>query len=339
MRLHFILLLLSLTAGLFGQSAWAQVVAPSQGGEVGVVYTTATTMELSFGTTGTGQGRVVAMAEAPGGMPVLLTAVNNQFYTAATCYGQGSPLGKGYAVYNGTGHAVVVSGLKPNTFYYVTNAEYNADANTIAYNTNGVSMSTATRLAATPLPVELTAFTGTLNGQNLATLHWATASERNAAYFALERSTNGVTFAEVGRVAASGNTTRSLNYQWSDHQRLACLTYYRLRQVDTDGKIQYSGVVALTPSSSALTNQSLQVYPNPSAGHEVQLLLQGHDGEALELRLTDALGRLIVKQNIFPISNQYITPLALPQNVAIGNYILTVGGSNSSTQKRITISN
>jgi hypothetical protein len=336
MRLHFIQLLLSLTAILFGRSAWAQVVAPSQGGEVGVVYTTATTMELIFGTTGTGQGRVVAMAEAPGGMPVLLTAINNQFYTAAACYGQGSPLGKGYAVYNGTGHSVVVSGLKPNTFYYVTNAEYNAASNIIAYNTDGVSMSTATRSAATPLPVELTSFTGTIQAPNLATLRWATASERNAAYFALERSADGVTFAEVGQVAARGTTTRMSSYQWSDPQRLTRLMYYRLRQVDTDGKFQYSGTVALTPS--ALANQSLQIYPNPSAGQEVQLLLQGYDGETVELRLTDALGRLVFTRTLALVGDQCLAPLATSSSLVAGSYLLTLAGRASSIQKRITIS-
>lgn len=336
MRLHFIALLLVLATGLFGRSAWAQVIAPSQGGEVGVVHTTATTMELSFGTTGTGQGRVVAIAEAPRGMPVALTAVNGQFYTAATCYGQGSPIGKGYVVYNGTGHSVVVSGLNPNTFYYVTNAEYNTDSNTIAYNTAGVSMSTATRSAATPLPVELTAFTGTVDAHNLATLRWATASERAAAYFALERSADGVTFAEVGRVAAGGTSTRALGYQYPDPQRLNSLTYYRLRQVDTDGKAQYSSVVTLTPS--VLTAQSLQVYPNPSAGQEVQLLLQGYDGETVDVRLTDAVGRLVFTRNISLVGNQYLTPLAAPQNLAAGSYILTLGGRANSIQKRITIS-
>jgi hypothetical protein len=339
MRLHFLVLLLSLTAGLSGRSAWAQVVAPSQGGEVDIIRTTATTMELSFGTTGNGQGRVVAIAEAPGGMPVALTAVDGQFYTAATSYGQGSPLGKGYVVYNGTDNSVVISGLKPDTYYYATNAEYNTDSNIIAYNTNGTSTSTATtRLSAVaPLPVELTAFTGTVDAHNLATLHWATASERNAAYFALERSADGVTFAEVGRVAASGTTTSTLTYQWSDPQRLTLLTYYRLRQVDTNGKAQYSVVVALAPST--LISQSLQVYPNPSAGHEVQLLLQGYDGETVELHLSDALGRVIVTQKLLPVGNQYLAPLTIPQNLAAGSYILTTGGSVNSIRKRITISN
>jgi hypothetical protein len=293
-------------------------------------------MELSFGTTGTGQGRVVAIAEAPGGMPVALTAVNGQFYTAATRYGQGSPLGKGYVVYNGTGHSVVVSGLNPSTFYYVTNAEYNTDPNTIAYNTNGISMSTVTRSGAIPLPVELTAFTGTVDAHNLSTLHWATASERNAAYFALERSTNGSSFTEVGRVAANGTATRTSNYQWSDPKCLISLTYYRLRQVDTDGKVQYSSVVTLAPS--ALASQSLQVYPNPSAGQEVQLLLQGCKGETIELRLTDTLGRLVSAQTLSLVGDQYLAPLAIPQNLVAGSYILTLRGGAGSIRKSITIS-
>lgn len=335
MRSRFLLLLCILAVGLFGRSACAQLVAPSQGGEVGIVYATATTMELSFGTTGTGQGRVVAIAEAPGGIPVPLTAVDGQFYTGATSYGQGSPLGSGYAVYNGAGHSVVVSGLTPNTFYYVTNAEYNADSHSIAYNTDGVSMSTATR-AATPLPVELTSFSGTIDAQNQATLRWTTASERNAAYFALERSADGITFAEVGRVAAGGTTTRTLSYQWADPKRLAFLTYYRLRQVDTDGKAQYSSAVALAPG---LPGQSAQVYPNPGAGHEMQLLLQGYDGEAVELRLTDTLGRLLLTKSLLLTENHYLTPLATSQNLATGSYILTIKGTNSSIQKRLTISN
>lgn len=343
MRLpHLLALLIGLAMALGSFRATAQVKAPSQGGGVGMIRVTDTTMELSFGTNGTGQGRVVAIAITESGAPVPLEATDGQFYTAATSYGKGSRLSEGYVVYNGTGNSVVVSGLKPNTFYYVTNAEYNTDSTTIAYNTNGNSMSTSTRLATdasadTPLPVELTAFTGTVDAYNLATLHWATASERNAAYFALERSADGVTFAEAGRVAASGTSTHTLSYQWPDPQRLTFLTYYRLRQVDNDGKIQYSSVVTLAPSVP--TARLLQVYPNPSEGHEVQLLLQGYDGEAIELDLTDALGRLILTQKLVSVGSQYLASLPLPQNLVVGSYILTLRGSSNPVQKRITISN
>ena len=341
MDLRSLFLLLGIAAGLPLHAARAQATEPSLGGGVGAIIVTATTMELSFGTSGTGQGRVVAIAVAgPGGMPVPLAATNGQFYTAAPAYGQGSALGQGYTVYNGTGHSVTVTGLQPDTYYYVTNAEYNTDGPTIMYNLRGTSMSTATRSAPpviAPLPVELTAFTGALDARNMATLHWATASERNTAYFALERSADGVTFTEADRLLAAGSSSQPLTYQWPDPQRRLVPTYYRLRQVDRDGAVHYSAVVPLSPSLPMA--QSIEVYPNPSAGRPVQLLLQGYDGEKLTLRLTDALGRPVLAQALAPADAHYLTPLTLPQGLPSGTYFLTLAGSGSPLQKRIVVSN
>jgi hypothetical protein len=348
MRLHFLLLLLTLAASLPGRNALAQVVAPTQGGEVSVVRVTATTMELSFGNTGNGQGRVLAIAETSWGMPVPLAVVDGQFYKASATYGQGSPLNSGYVLYSGTGHSITVTGLKPSTAYYFTNAEYNADGSTILYNVRGTSMSTATSSAPTPapvtlapaptpLPVELTSFTGTVDTNNLATLRWTTASERNSAYFALERSPDGTAFTEIGRVAAATTSIKTLAYQWLDPQRLLRTAYYRLRQVDNDGTVHYSRVVTLTPTPSIA--RLLEVYPNPSAGQTMQLLLNGYDGETLSLRLVDALGRTVMTQTLAPVNAHYLAPLDLPKGLATGTYVLTLAGSNSPVQKRIVVSN
>jgi hypothetical protein len=160
MRLHLLLLLLMLAAGLPGRTALAQVEAPNEAGGVSIERITDTTIELSFGTTGNGQGRVLAIAESD--MPVPLAAVDGQFYTANSIYGQGSKLGNGYAVYSGPNHSVIVTGLKPSTSYYFTNAEYNTDGTNIMYNTHDASILTTTRSAPstlapspTPLPVLL----------------------------------------------------------------------------------------------------------------------------------------------------------------------------------------
>lgn len=330
--------MLCLSAGLPFRAALAQATAPSQGGGVSVVRATATTMELSFGTSGTGQGRVVAMAATNGGMPVPLAAADGQFYPADATYGQGAALGAGYVVYNGTSHAATVTGLEPGTYYYITNAEYNADSSGIAYNTHGTSMSTATRSAPpAPLPVELTAFAGTVDARGTAVLRWATATERNSDYFALERSADGTAFAEAGRVAAAGTSTQPLAYQWPDPQRLTQPTYYRLRQADRDGAVHYSAVVALAPALLPVARR-VDVYPNPSAGRPVQLSLQGFGGEPLTLRLTDALGRPVLAQALTPSDAQYLAPLALPMGLASGTYVLTLAGSGSPVQKRIVVS-
>ena len=126
------------------QLANAQVTAPSNGGEVSFKLVTATTMELSFGTRGTGQGRVVAIAAIPDGVPVPLAATDGTFYSANPVYGQGALLGKGFAVYCGTGHSVTVSGLKPGTKYYIASSEFNTDSVNILYNIRGTSVATST---------------------------------------------------------------------------------------------------------------------------------------------------------------------------------------------------
>lgn len=339
MHSRFLSPLVYLAVGLSFHTALAQATAPSRGGDVSVVRATATTMELSFGTSGTGQGRVVAIAASNGGMPVPLAAADGTFYPANAAYGQGAVLGAGYAVYNGTGHSATVSGLQPGTYYYITNAEYNADSSSIAYNTRGTSISTATRNAApapAPLPVELTTFTGTVDARGTALLHWATATERNSAYFALERSTNGTAFAEADRVAAAGSSSQSKAYQWPDPQRLTQPTYYRLRQADRDGTVHYSAVIVLAPAPRVA--RQLAVYPNPSAGRPVQLLLQGFDGEMLTLRITDALGRPVLAQALAPADMQYLAPLALPLGLSPGIYLLNLAGSGSPVQKRFVVS-
>lgn len=344
MRFTSILLslwLVGLLLGVSGQQAFAQVIAPSQGGEVGVVDITPTTMELEFGTMGTGQGRVVAIAEVPGAIPVILAATDGQFYKAAPTYAEGDSVGKGYAVYNGTGHSVIVTGLKPNTSYYIANSEYNVSGDTILYNPYGTSTIQSTAkiavVAPAPLPVELTSFTGKVNEKSLAALYWATASERNTAYFALERSTDGTTFIEAGRVAAAGASSQTRTYQWFDPRYLTHLTYYRLRQVDNDGVVVYSSIITLAPTS--FITRLIEVYPNPSTGQAISLLLQGYNGEAFTLRLSDALGRSILAQALTPATDHYVIPLVLPQSLAAGTYVLTLAGSTSPIQKRIVVSN
>jgi hypothetical protein len=336
-RLPYLLFsLVGIVASLYSHPTLAQVSAPTKGGGVGVVRVTATSMELNFGTNGTGQGRVVAIAATSDGMPVPLAAVDGQTYNAATTYGMGDTLGKGYVVYNGSDHKVTVNGLKPNTYYYITNAEYNADSTSIAYNTYGTSTARATsNVQASPLPVELTSFTGSVDAHNAAVLRWVTAFEGNTAYFALERSTDGTSFSEAGRVTAAGSSNQTIPYQWIDPQTLENTTYYRLRQVDHDGTPSYSSIVVLVPTPHI--SRLIEVYPNPSAGHEVKLLLHGYKNEAITLRLTNTLGRLVLVQSLVPTDTHFVVPLSLSQGLAPGTYILSLLG-NTPVQKRLVVS-
>jgi hypothetical protein len=189
-----------------------------------------------------------------------------------------------------------------------------AGAITLARNTVSIQ-------AATPLPVELTAFSAEQQGQS-ALLRWATASERNSAYFEVQSSTDGRQFTRLTRVAGQGNSTQAHTYSWADlgwARYAAAVVYYRLKQVDTDGTSTYSPVRSL--ASKALVTSKFQVFPNPSQtalGVQIAATQQG----PATLRLTNALGQLLLEKQIVLLLGSNLLDLPEAQRLQPGYYHL-----------------
>lgn len=116
------------------------------------------------------------------------------------------------------------------------------------------------------LPVTWLSFRGTnLDKDNL--LEWTTGSEQNSREFIVERSLDAVSFIGIGSKPAAGNSSSPMDYNYTDHNvdRLGSeVMFYRLKQVDIDGRYKYSGVVRLNISNR--TKQTSIVYPNPTNG-------------------------------------------------------------------------
>ena len=93
-------------------------------------------------------------------------------------------------------------------------------------------------------PVKLTSFAASKQGAAVQ-LKWTTASEQNNAYFDVQRSSDGQTFTTIGTKAGAGNSHTVLDYFFTDRKPAAGLNYYRLNQVDADGKSTLSNPVAL----------------------------------------------------------------------------------------------
>jgi hypothetical protein len=108
------------------------------------------------------------------------------------------------------------------------------------------------------LPVELLSFKGTLveNGVNLT---WITASEKNNAYFDVQRSSDGTNFETIGRVEGHNNSSESLIYGFPDVNSGSGVLYYRLMQVDHDGTVSFSRVIKVNKGGE----NDVNVYPNP----------------------------------------------------------------------------
>jgi hypothetical protein len=134
------------------------------------------------------------------------------------------------------------------------------------------------------LPVTLTHFTARAQGEAVH-LSWGTSMEQDNDYFAVERSGDGRSFRELGRVAGAGTTVLLQAYEWVDRAPLPGWNYYRLRQVDFDGSFEYHPVAAVAFKGA---EQPWQAFPNPA---RERLYLRGSPEGAGRFALFNAFGQ------------------------------------------------
>jgi Secretion system C-terminal sorting domain len=113
-------------------------------------------------------------------------------------------------------------------------------------------------LGSTALPVKLkTLEVKSEKVQNV--LSFTTASESNNAGFDIERSSDGIAFENIGWIDGNGSTTEEKHYTFIDTKPSLRINYYRLRQVDYDGRFEYSKIVSLMMNSDDVI-----IFPNPA---------------------------------------------------------------------------
>lgn len=120
------------------------------------------------------------------------------------------------------------------------------------------SFSTFSIFTSSVVPVTLTQFKGQVENED-AHLTWETATEFNNAGFDIEKSTDGIQFSNIGFIKGQGNSFSLNAYSFVD-TRFTQTAYYRLKQLDFDGKITYSSIVALQKTGEG---SALKMYPNP----------------------------------------------------------------------------
>ena len=187
---------------------------------------------------------------------------------------------------------------------------------TVTFNVTSFSQTVVGTLGTSPLPVELVGFTA--QRQDAAgLLRWATASEQNSAYFAVESSLNGRDFRELGQLKAQGTSTQAHHYQFVDAPLTrygANMVYYRLRQVDQDGTVVYSPVRTLALGNLA----GLSLLPNPTtAGATLTGTAPG-----VQVTVYDALGRQVATATADIAGS---AALGLPVGLPAGVYLVHAG--------------
>ena len=120
----------------------------------------------------------------------------------------------------------------------------------------------ATVQSQNPLPIELLFFNAESVGKDVLN-KWSTSSEMNNDHFELERSSDGNEFQKIATVNGfgAGVSTQTLNYSFTDKDACGTIIYYRLKQVDIDGRHSYSKVAAVHCNTA---DDAITVYPNPA---------------------------------------------------------------------------
>ena len=171
------------------------------------------------------------------------------------------------------------------------------------------------------VPVTLSTFKGERQG-SVNVLSWNTATELSNKGFEIQRSVDGINFTSLGYIASkaiSGNSNSNLNYSFVDEKPFSSTSYYRLKQVNIDGRSRYSTVVSIkgTKSSSITV---VNVYPNP-ASKSLSVIIASPVNENINVLVTDLAGRVIqnLTQSIVAGDNKININV---QSLSSGTYLI-----------------
>jgi hypothetical protein len=138
-----------------------------------------------------------------------------------------------------------------------------------------------------PLKIEMSEFTATIKSSQV-NLYWVTKSETNNDYFSIEHSVDGINFITIGKVNGAGNSTGELNYQFIHSNPTIGINYYRIKDVDFDGKEEFSSIRKVVYKD----NELISIYPNPFK-NEINIKLADNQSKPVGYSIMDVTGRIL----------------------------------------------
>ena len=179
-----------------------------------------------------------------------------------------------------------------------------------------------------PLPVTFEGFVARKMDDGTTKLLWNVAHEINVKGYFVETSTNGTNFQNIGYVTATGKNVYSLNYL----DKISGTVYFRIKNVDLDGKTKYSAIIRLFSKETVLNN--LQVYPQPA--FEQVTVQHNKATEKAIFTLYSAEGKIILQKLAMPNTQQTQINIS---NLNSGLYMLRFDDGNGKIQSKSVIKN
>lgn len=141
------------------------------------------------------------------------------------------------------------------------------------------------------VPVTLLTFNVSTNEKSVL-LNWSTASEINNDHFEVERSADGLSFVSIGTVPAVARPGSLNRYSFGDTKPEKGIRYYRLKQVDKDGRTSFSSIKQILFNA---VGPRVVLYPNP-ANEVVNLEFRSARPAVTRLSITNMAGQVVLTQ-------------------------------------------
>lgn len=194
---------------------------------------------------------------------------------------------------------------------------------------------TVTSVNCNTLPVTLLNLSATPQDKKI-TVRWATDGESNNKGFDLLRSTDGINWQTIAFINGAGNSSSIKNYSYVDLNLSPKRYYYRLKQIDFDGKYKISATVSAVIDGKASFSLA-QNFPNPTVGGETTIQFTLAAATKVSLSLYDMHGRLV---RVLATGAKDAGTHAIPVNtgsLTSGVYYYKLQAGDFSDVKKMTI--
>lgn len=176
------------------------------------------------------------------------------------------------------------------------------------------------------LPVSLIDFKGLYRDNGKVELSWVTNFEQNSDRFDVERSLDGESWKTVGTVKAQGNSNNRVNYEYIDDAGRDRANkkdlYYRLKQVDKDGKVAVSKILVVRVYNTR-TLKMVSVTPNP-AKNDINVNVQLNENAVVSMKVMNANGAAVLTKLAKVNAGSNTFTLEGSSNLKPGMYLLEV---------------
>jgi hypothetical protein len=175
-----------------------------------------------------------------------------------------------------------------------------------------------------PVPVTLLSFTANANSNRTVQLQWSTSNEINNQSFVVEKSIDGVAFFTINRIEAKNGVDVINNYSVNDNQSNQSVTYYRLKQLDKNGRFTYSKIVSINMKDNGINGFSFQQNPISDV---LKLNINAINNTKVKLMITDITGRMITTKSI-DLTKGFQVFTITTSNLKAGNYLASLLWNN-----------